>query len=51
MMQAQGVAPSLQTQVQVDGVITMAHAKHIVRQLADNPEAAEQVAYTDPIIL
>ncbi len=45
------VDPSLNAQLQVDGVITMAHAKHIVQQLADNPEAPEQVAYADHIIL
>ena len=45
------VDPTLNAQVQVDGVITMAHAKHIVQQLADNPEASEQVAYADHIIL
>src|SRR4029434_8690235 len=45
------VDPSLNAQVQVDGVITMAHAKYIVQQLEDNPEASEQVAYADHIIL
>jgi len=45
------VDPSLHAHVQVDGVITMAHAKHIVQQLADHPEASEQVAYADHIIL
>jgi G3E family GTPase len=45
------VDPSLQAHVQVDGVITMAHAKHIVQQLADHPEASEQAAYADHIIL
>ena len=29
----------------------MAHAKHIVQQLADHPEASEQVAYADHIIV
>jgi G3E family GTPase len=29
----------------------MAHAQHIVQQLADHPEAAEQVAYADHVIL
>ena len=45
------VDPALNTHVQVDGVITMAHAKHIVQQLADHPEASEQVAYADHIIV
>jgi len=34
------VDPALHAQVHVDGVITMAHAKHIVQQLADHPEAS-----------
>ena len=45
------VDPALHAQVRVDGVITMAHAKHIVQQLADHPEASEQVAYADHIIV
>jgi G3E family GTPase len=45
------VDPALNAHVQVDGVITMAHAKHIVQQLADHPEASEQVAYADHIIV
>src|SRR5262249_29288269 len=45
------VDPTLHAHVQVDGVITMAHAKHIVQQLAEHPEAPEQVAYADHIIL
>lgn len=45
------VDPTLNAQVEIDGVITMSHAKHIAQQVADNPEAAEQVAYADHIIL
>jgi G3E family GTPase len=51
VLQRMLVEPSLHAQVQVDGVITMAHAKHIVQQLADHPEASEQVAYADHIIV
>jgi G3E family GTPase len=51
VLQGMLVDPSLNAQVQVDGVITMAHAKHIVQQLEDNPEASEQVAYADHIIV
>src|SRR5215813_10712791 len=50
-LQGMLVDPTLSAQVQVDGVITMAHAKHIVQQLADHPEASEQVAYADHIIV
>ena len=45
------VDPALHAQVHVDGVITMAHAKHIVQQLAEHPEASEQVAYADHMIV
>ena len=45
------VDPALHAQVHIDGVITMAHAQHIVRQLAEHPEASEQVAYADHIIV
>ena len=51
VLQRMLVDPSLHAQVQVDGVITMAHAKHIVQQLEENPEASEQVAYADHIIV
>ena len=45
VLQGMLVDPTLNAHVQVDGVITMAHAKHIVQQLAEHPEASEQVAY------
>ena len=51
VLQGMLVDPSLNAHVRVDGVITMAHAKHIVQQLADHPETSEQVAYADHIIL
>src|SRR6266571_4664518 len=51
VLQGMLVDPALHAQVQVDGVITMAHAKHIVQQLADHREASEQVAYADHIIV
>jgi G3E family GTPase len=41
----------LSTQFRLDGVITMAHAQHIVEQLQEHPEASEQVGYADQIIL
>ena len=41
VLQGMLVDPSLHAHVQVDGVITMAHAKHIVQQLEDHPEASE----------
>jgi G3E family GTPase len=51
VLQRMLVDPALHVRVQVDGVITMAHAKHIVRQLAEHPEASEQVAYADHIVV
>jgi G3E family GTPase len=51
VLQRMLVDSALHAHVQVDGVITMAHAKHIVQQLADHPEASEQVAYADHIIV
>ena len=51
VLQGMLVDPSLNAHVRVDGVITMTHAKHIVQQLVDHPEASEQVAYADHIIL
>ena len=51
VLQRMLVDPALHAHVQVDGVITMAHAQHIVQQLAEHPEASEQVAYADHIIV
>ncbi len=33
------------------GVVTLCHAGHIAEQLAEHPEAAEQVAYADLLVL
>jgi G3E family GTPase len=51
VLQGMLVDPALHAHVHIDGVITLAHAKHIVQQLADHPEASEQVAYADHIIM
>jgi G3E family GTPase len=45
------VDPMLATQLRLDGVITLVHGQHIVQQLQEHPEAADQVAYADRIIL
>ena len=50
-MQTVLVDPMLATQLRLDGVITMVHGKHIVQQLQEHPEAADQVAYADRVIL
>jgi G3E family GTPase len=51
VLQGMLVDPALHAHVHIDGVITLAHAKHIVQQLADHPEASDQVAYADRIIV
>jgi G3E family GTPase len=51
VLQGMLVDPTLHAHVYIDGVITLAHAKHIVQQLADHPEASDQVAYADHIIV
>jgi G3E family GTPase len=51
VLQGMLVDPTLHAHVHIDGVITLAHAKHIVQQLADHPEASDQVAYADRIIV
>ena len=43
--------PMLATHLQLDGVVTLAHAQHIVMQLQEHPEASEQIAYADRVIL
>ncbi len=37
--------------LRVEGVVTLAHAAHVARQMAEHPEAAEQVAYADAVVL
>lgn len=41
----------LATRLQLDGVVTLAHAQHIVAQLGEHPEAAEQIAYADRVVM
>lgn len=43
--------PFLSSQLAWDAGIAMAHAQHIARQLRDHPEASEQIAYADHIVL
>lgn len=43
--------PFLSSQLVWDAGIAMAHAKHTARQLDDHPEASEQLAYADHIVL
>jgi G3E family GTPase len=43
--------PALAAHLQVNGVVTLVHAQHIVRQLQEHPEASDQIAYADHILL
>lgn len=43
--------PSIAGRVRLDGVLTLAHARNLPAQLAERPEAAEQVAYADRVLL
>lgn len=43
--------PDVQAKTQLDSILTVVDAKNIIRQLADNPEATEQVAFADTIVL
>lgn len=49
--QTLAVEGSLVERVRLDGVVTLAHAGHLVRQLGAHPEAAEQVGYADLVLL
>ncbi len=41
----------LSAQTTIDGVVTVAHAGHLLAQLANNPETEEQLAYADAVLL
>lgn len=41
----------LATQCRIDGVITLVNTPHIVRQIAEHPEASAQLGYADHIIV
>ncbi len=43
--------PFLSSQLVWGAGLSMAHAQHIIRQLRDHPEASEQIAYADHILL
>ena len=49
--QTLAVDPVLSEALRLDGILTVAHAVHLPRQLADHHEAQEQVAYADRILL
>jgi G3E family GTPase len=45
------VDDEMQTKLRLDGIVTLVDARHIVQHLDDAPEAKEQVAFADVIIL
>jgi G3E family GTPase len=45
------VDDEIQTQLRLDGIVTLVDAKHIVQHLDESSEAQEQIAFADVIIL
>jgi G3E family GTPase len=45
------IVPELGEAIALDGIVTLARADAVVRQLEEHPEAAEQVGYADRIVL
>ena len=45
------LVPELEQELRLDGVVTLAHAALIGRQLERHPEAADQLGYADRIVL
>lgn len=45
------VDPDIQKGAQLDSIITVVDARHLAQRLADAPEAEEQIAFADVIIL
>jgi G3E family GTPase len=41
----------IKTEYQLNGVVTVVDAKHIFQQLSDSPEAKEQIAFADMVLL
>ncbi len=49
--QTLAIDPELRDALRLDGILALAHSVNITRQLEEHPEAAQQVAYADRIIL
>jgi G3E family GTPase len=43
--------PILATHLRLDGVVTLVHGQHIAKQIQEHPEASDQVAYADRVLL
>ena len=51
IVQTLAADPRLASALRLDAVVCMAHARNLPRQLEDFPEAEEQVAYADVLVL
>jgi G3E family GTPase len=51
MVQTVLAEPTLATHLRLDGVITLVHGQYIASQIQEHPEASNQVAYADRILL
>lgn len=51
IVQTLRVDPELVGRIELDGIVTLAHAGNLVAQLAQHAEAAEQIAYADRVLL
>ncbi len=49
--QTLAVDPALSGALRLDGIVALAHAVNLPRQLAAHPEAAQQLAYADRVVL
>ena len=51
IVQTLSIDPLLSASLRLDGVLTLAHAGNLTRQLEAHVEAAEQIAYADRVLL
>ncbi len=49
--QTLAIDPALRAALRLDGILTLAHAVNLPRQLVEHPEAAQQVAYADRLLI
>lgn len=49
--QTLAVDPELCARLRLDGILAVAHGRNLPRQLASHPEAVEQIAYADRVLI
>jgi len=49
--QTLAIDPELRAALRLDGILTLAHAVNLPRQLGEHPEASQQLAYADRVVL